>query len=532
MEELQGRILDRKYQLIRQIGAGGMGAVWEAEHTAIRRRVAVKVMSGTSPEHRQRFFREAQAAGEIGHPNIVEIYDVGVEEDGTAYMVMELLKGVSLGDLLLERKKLPPGRVVAIVLQVLSALEATHQKGIIHRDLKPDNVFLSMDARMREEVKLLDFGIAKTQALDAESIRLTKSGAVLGTPLYLSPEQAAGSRDIDARIDIWAIGVMMYEMLAGQPPFNGENYNEVIRNILMKEPQDLRDLSPLVPEELSAIVSKALCKDRAERYRDVEDLMDDLMPFYDAYSRELGADVVKMASESATTATRTNLQDAQDLQETLEKSVGSIAANTRVSVSSFDAAGQSPNFWIRVTVAIAVVAVIALTVLVKSDFPGQDDVPRKDSSDTIEPTSIGRKSEKINPRPSSPNDVSRKAIEAASVAPKEETPGTSAATKTQPTAVESTVTIEIVNLPPGAKVYVAGTRVSHPIQIARSSAQTELRVTCPGYRPYIQKVTPAKDLKVEIDMKRGSSRGTSKGRGRSDSSSQGWKNNPFSLKNK
>ncbi|MCU0665103.1 MAG: serine/threonine protein kinase, partial [Myxococcota bacterium] len=166
-----GRILGQKYQLIRKIGEGGMGSVWEAEHAAIRRRVAVKVMHRTedeSPEKRKRFFREAKAAGEIGHPNIreakaageighpniIEIYDVGVEEDGTAYMVMELLNGVSLGELLLKCKALPAGKTVAIVVQVLSALHATHEKGIIHRDLKPDNVFLSVDARMREDVKL------------------------------------------------------------------------------------------------------------------------------------------------------------------------------------------------------------------------------------------------------------------------------------------------------------------------------------------------------------------------------------------
>jgi len=176
MTDLQDRVLDRKYRLVRMIGEGGMGSVWEAQHTMISRRVAVKVMhaeTGDVQETLGRFFREAQSASAIGHPNIVEIFDVGVEDDGTAYMVMELLNGVSLENLMLDRGTLPPARVIEITLQILSALNAAHNKGIIHRDMKPDNVFISVDSRMREEFgRVIVDALHVSQFLGAERFRV------------------------------------------------------------------------------------------------------------------------------------------------------------------------------------------------------------------------------------------------------------------------------------------------------------------------------------------------------------------------
>ena len=278
-----------------------MGAVYEAEHTRINRRVAIKMMhpdTTSEPDAVKRFLREAESASAIGHPNIIEIYDVGVEGDGTAYIVMELLDGVSL-DVVLERKRaLPPTRAVAIVLQILSALHSAHAKGIIHRDLKPENVFMAVDSRNREEVKLLDFGVAKVQEATEDSLRLTKTGTVLGTPSYLSPEQARGRKDIDERIDIWAAGVMLYRMLAGELPFKGESYNEVLANVLIEEPAPLGPLAPAAPEGLVEVVGKAMTKDRDGRFLAVSAMIEALLPFCERAEYEMTTQVFKVLRKS------------------------------------------------------------------------------------------------------------------------------------------------------------------------------------------------------------------------------------------
>ncbi len=288
--QLIGRIVDRKYNLVRLLGEGGMGSVYEAEHTRINRRVAIKMMhpdTRSEPDAVERFLREAESASAIGHPNIIEIYDVGVEGDGTAYIVMELLDGVSLDVVLKEKGALPPTRAVAIVLQILSALYAAHKKGIIHRDLKPENVFMAVDARNREEVKLLDFGVAKVQEATEDSLRLTKTGTVLGTPSYLSPEQARGRKDIDERIDIWAAGVLLYQMLAGELPFKGESYNEVLANVLIEDPVPLGPRAPGAHEGLIAVVGKAMTKDRDGRFQAVSEMIDALLPYCERAEYEM-----------------------------------------------------------------------------------------------------------------------------------------------------------------------------------------------------------------------------------------------------
>jgi serine/threonine-protein kinase len=270
MTSLVGRVLDGKYRLTRLIGKGGMGSVYEAEHTVISRRVAVKLLH---PEHAgegdiaTRFVREAQSASAIGHPNIIEIHDVG-EDRGQTYIVMELLEGTSLGALLRDRGRLAPEHAVAVARQVADGLQAAHDKGIVHRDLKADNVFLTRDDRLGEQVKILDFGISKVTG--PESTELTQSGAVIGTPHYMAPEQARGDSDVDARIDVWALGVMIYQMLTGEFPFPGAVTTEVLVRI-MTEPMRPLD-RPEIPDELIEVVERALEKDRDARYRSAAEL--------------------------------------------------------------------------------------------------------------------------------------------------------------------------------------------------------------------------------------------------------------------
>jgi len=276
-----GRVLDRKYRLVRLLGEGGMGSVFEGEHILLGRKVAVKVMHPeyvSKPESVERFFREAKAASAIGHPNIVDVHDVGREDDDTVFIVMELLNGQCLDELIDSRGPLPAGQAISVALQVLSALGAAHAKGIIHRDMKAENVFLSLDSRGREDVKLLDFGIAKIEKGNKANLGLTKEGNVVGTPYYLAPEQARGGRDVDHRIDIWGVGVLLYEMLCGVLPFTGENYNEIIGRILLEAPKPIAELAPQAPPELIGVVEKAMAKEREERYADAQEMIEALYP--------------------------------------------------------------------------------------------------------------------------------------------------------------------------------------------------------------------------------------------------------------
>ncbi|MBN1774275.1 MAG: serine/threonine protein kinase [Deltaproteobacteria bacterium] len=221
-----GQIVGEKYRLSRLIGEGGMGEVYEAQHTIIGRRCAVKFLHPEMARQAEvvtRFVREAQAASAIGHRGIIDIYDVGTTPDGAPYLVMEFLEGASLGGRLETSGRLPVHTAVEIVAQVLSALRVAHQRGIVHRDLKPDNIYLVESPGSPMVVKLLDFGISKMTVVGDGQQRMTQTGAVLGTPVYMSPEQAAGRSDADHRLDIYAMGVILFELLTGRLPYGGTN---------------------------------------------------------------------------------------------------------------------------------------------------------------------------------------------------------------------------------------------------------------------------------------------------------------------
>ena len=221
-----------RYRLEKPIGEGGMGmGGWLAEHTRLGKRVAVKVLRADAMggESKARFEREAKIAGSLGHPGIVKVYDLGHADDGSPYIVMEHLNGEPLSARLQTEGQLPITEAIAVTRQVLEALGAAHKKGIVHRDLKPDNIFLTRRRDGSVQAKLLDFGISKS--LDQKALGLTRTGTVLGTPYYLSPEQARGASDIDLRVDIWGAGVVLYESVTGELPFLADNYNALLVQI-------------------------------------------------------------------------------------------------------------------------------------------------------------------------------------------------------------------------------------------------------------------------------------------------------------
>ncbi len=265
------RILDGRYRLLREIAAGGMGVVHEAEHLSLKKRVAVKLLRrevAEVPGVAARFEREARATSLLDDPHIVRVTDFGRSEAGELYLVMELLQGASLGGVLAETPRLPPARALALVDQILAGLEVAHAHGLVHRDLKPDNVFISNGAR-GEHVRLLDFGIAAARR-DADGTRLTAVGAVMGTPAYMSPEQATGRSDLDSRTDLYAVGTILYEMLAGRPAYHGENYNQILHAVVLGSCPPLSSLRSELPASLCAIVQRAMATAMDERYASAE----------------------------------------------------------------------------------------------------------------------------------------------------------------------------------------------------------------------------------------------------------------------
>jgi serine/threonine-protein kinase len=279
-----GEIIEGKYRIVRLIGEGGMGAVYEAKHTVIGKRVAVKVLLEkfhTNTDLVARLLQEARLASSIGHENIVDVIDFGTTDDGRSFVVMEFLEGEPLAQLVMREAPLPVERSLRIARQVASALGAAHAKGIYHRDVKPENVYLVRRGDA-DFVKVVDFGISKAVKQGgedpAESYRLTHTGLLLGTPLYMSPEQARGEDDLDHRVDIWALGVMLYECLTGEVPFHANNYLGIISQVLTRVAPPPSQLRPElgIPQAVETVVMNAMEKDRQRRYQTMAALEHDL----------------------------------------------------------------------------------------------------------------------------------------------------------------------------------------------------------------------------------------------------------------
>ena len=282
MPDLSGTILEGKYELIRLVGEGGMGAVYEAKHKLIGRRLAVKFLHSqytTNEEVVLRFQREAQAAAAIGHENIIEVTDMGQTNDGAPFLVMEFLDGCDVRHLLKRSGALSIEEASEIMVQSLSALEAAHRAGIIHRDLKPENIFLIEKFECKRFVKLLDFGISKFRTLDEGTQGLTQTGTVLGTPYYMSPEQANGSGEIGIKSDIYSMGVILFQMLTGRLPFEAPNYNALLVKILTEAPPDPLDYKPDLPQEIVSIIRCAMAKDTSVRFSTCAEFRERLLSY-------------------------------------------------------------------------------------------------------------------------------------------------------------------------------------------------------------------------------------------------------------
>jgi serine/threonine-protein kinase len=277
-DPLIGTILGDTYEVLRRLGEGGMGRVYEARHVRLGRRFAVKVLHLMFADDRDalaRFRREATAAAAIVSPYVAQVVDINATRDGRPYLVCEFLDGEDLGSLLEREGTLPIARAARVARQVARGLQAAHHAGVVHRDLKPENVMLVRDSECREVAKVLDFGIAKVVSDD----KMTRTGAVLGTPSYMAPEQARGGATLDHRCDVYALGAMLYRSVTGRAAFTGEDAGRTLTSVIHDEPARPKTIRRDIPDALELIIQRAMAKDPNARFASMVELEAALAPF-------------------------------------------------------------------------------------------------------------------------------------------------------------------------------------------------------------------------------------------------------------
>jgi serine/threonine protein kinase len=374
-----GAVLGGRFRVLRRIGEGGMGVVLEAENTLTGKRVAIKWMHpqmASQAEAAERMVREARASARVRHPNVVDVYDV-VQESGAIFLVMELLEGEPLSSLL-ERGSAKPHEIISHMIDAMRGVSAAHREGVIHRDIKPDNIFLARESDRSIAIpKVLDFGISKLTDREG-GLSLTRTGMTLGTPLYMSYEQLAGVRDIDGRTDVYAFGVILYEALTGQPPFDAETFSELIIKITTTQPATPKSLQPSVPGALSSIVETAMRRERAERTPSLDALISQLEPYATAegYSSRLTAAGDSPIGLAPTMATPISLPISVPSPERGKTGPLTISDPGDVRISSIPRSFTARGALIWGGVALAIAAAIAwLATQPASEKPAADSKP-------------------------------------------------------------------------------------------------------------------------------------------------------------
>jgi serine/threonine protein kinase len=418
------------YRILELLGEGGMGAVYLAEHPGIGRKAAVKVLHPGMAQNEEvvtRFFNEARAANAIHHPGIVEIFDFGTLASGATYIIMEYLDGESLAARIRRSGRLRVGDAVELAAQTADVLGAAHEKGIVHRDLKPDNLFLVADPRRpgREMVKVLDFGIAKLNAgtTGSGSVK-TRTGTVMGTPLYMSPEQCRGTKEVDHRADIYALGIILYEMLCGEPPFVSEGHGELIHMHIGTPPAPPRTHDPGIPEELERVVLTSLAKDPGQRFATMGEFQQALR----------GSPARTVPAPQIDPVAPPPRAPRGDPPQTTFSSAASVIE---------DRATARPRA--RWKTPAAVVALLAAGLGAAAIFVAESTKPAAPAT-TASPT-----------RATAEHSTGDRAPAAATAAPRDPTGPASAATSSAPpssarTPARNAVTIAITSDPPGARV--------------------------------------------------------------------------------
>ncbi len=376
MRPAVGQLISGKYRLVRLIGDGGMGTVFEARHEVLGTGVALKFLHAELAKRTglaQRFLQEARVSANIQSPHVTRVTDVDSTPDGTPYLVMELLSGESLQQLLDRKAKLRPDQAIDFTLQTLSGLEAAHAIGVVHRDLKPDNVFVTPSSG-GPLLKLIDFGIAKLRASNEFQRGLTRAGAMMGTPEYMAPEQLYSAADVDHRADLFSLGVMMFEMLSGLRPADGDDAPAIIGKVVAGDIRDLRELEPELPLALVEIVLRAIAPERGNRFDSALDMRQALAPF---------AGELSHAGRLAATPVPALASAALDGQSA--SFAGSESQQTLASKSPINS--QTP---LSAPVAYATSDDLPRRSNVPATLPPDDAPPGKGSTQDASPLDIGR----------------------------------------------------------------------------------------------------------------------------------------------
>ncbi|QQR91895.1 MAG: serine/threonine protein kinase [Myxococcales bacterium] len=374
VDPLLGVVVSGRYKILRRIGEGGMGIVYEAQHVVIEKRVALKVLRddfSKRPEVVERFRQEARSASRIGHDNIIDISDFGEIPNGASYFVMEMLDGEDLAMRLEREGLLDPFDAVDVILQCCRGLGAAHAKGIVHRDMKPENIFLIEREGRSGFVKLVDFGIAKMSDLETAGEpgrKLTKTGMIFGTPEYMSPEQAGG-KSLDHRVDVYALGVILYELLVGRVPFVGDTFMGILTQHMFEQPPPLREINPKVEvaPELEGIVYKAMSKDPLDRFQTMDEMSM-------ALQRAMGLEAPDLSG-------RFNLSSTSGVMR--RTSSGRFVRSTPSGVQAFADTQYLPGerkingkLWIAVGAVLALAAGGAALALTQGNPAAQNSAPK------------------------------------------------------------------------------------------------------------------------------------------------------------
>jgi eukaryotic-like serine/threonine-protein kinase len=394
-----------KYEVERVLGRGGMGTVFEARHSRMGHRVAIKVLGEELRAHSElvtRFEREARAAGALSSPHAVKVFDIDQTEDGTPFMVMELLQGRDLAHLVEHDGAQAIGLSVRWIIEACDAIGEAHHLGIVHRDIKPSNLFLCRDTG---SIKVLDFGIAKRVA--PKEAAITVGVAPLGTPQYMSPEQVRCAKDVDGRTDIWSLGVTLYELVCGRPPFDHEVPQACIAAIAADPIPDPREHRTDLPDDLAVVILRALAKDPAERFQSIDELVEALSPFAESLPTDDSWRVITTTRRTMTKAAEQTTLDGDSLLASEAQGLKPEEQTVPPAVSRASVR-MTRGKRVRSRIAVASAAVLGLAALVATPRcvgTRLDAVTTANVSLPLQPSEVAAKPTAPAPAPEPPSDV-------------------------------------------------------------------------------------------------------------------------------
>lgn len=495
-----GTLIAGKYRVERELGRGGMGVVVAATHVDLDQHVAIKILqksAALSPDALARFSREAKAAAKIRSEHVTRVMDVGKLEDGLTYIVMEYLEGSDLAEMLRQEGQLRISDAAEYILQACEGIAAAHAAGIVHRDIKPANLFVARQRGRADKIKILDFGVSKISdgAAGEKQASTTQTGQVFGSPMYMSPEQLEAAITVDGRTDIWALGVVLFELLAGKPPFQGKSSANIMSSVLRDPAPKLRSIRPDVPAALEEVVARCLEKDREFRYATVIDLAESIAPFCGkgaedavnriyqilAHAADDDLNAVSSAGRSVTEgaaqkgSSSGNLSDRRGSGPPTDSGPASLKGAAHTRENALTHAKQRAAM--IVFVAVAALATIGITVLGRTSRSN---------------ASISTAEHATSASASLPAPVL------------EPTPSQAPAQAATNESDTSHVTITFTGAPEGTKVFRGNAEIGSantPLRLPRQNAKVTLRFTAESYESSEIELTSDVDQTVTVSLK-------------------------------